>query len=125
MCPTGLFGGASPHSNNFPTQCSRHPLRLSARKKSKREGRGGEEKARRRRGGKKTRKWKLRRVMTLAVRPKTLSYYNVSMRVWGVCARYAPLNGRQNCPGMRCSRYALGMLRWRFGLLLVFTKWLK
>ena len=45
MCPTGLFGGAS----HFHTQCSRHPLRLSARKKSKREGRGSEEKARRRR----------------------------------------------------------------------------
>ena len=49
MCPTGLFDGASPHSNRFPTQCSGRPLRLSARKKSKREGREGEEKARRRR----------------------------------------------------------------------------
>ena len=49
MCPTGLFNGASPYSNPFPTQCSRHPLRLSARKMSKREGRGSEEKARRRR----------------------------------------------------------------------------
>ena len=105
MCPNGLFGGASPHSNNFPTQCSRHPLRLSARKKSKREGRGGEEKARRRRREEDT------EVETTTChdigRPPKNSLLLQCLRVCGVCARYAPRNCRKNCLGMRwgiCAR---------------------
>ena len=80
----------------------------AARRESEREK---EEEARRMRGGgggRKTRKWKLRHVMTLAVRRKILSYYNVcvcggyalGMRretvaktAW-VCAGYAPRDCR-------------------------------
>ena len=87
------------------------PWRQELRTKEK------EEKARRRRGGgggKKTRKWKLRRVMTLAVRPKTLSYYDVfvcgghalGMRretvektAWVCAGGYAPSPGSKGPPG--------------------------
>ena len=69
-----------------------------------------EEEARRRRGGgggKKTRKWKLR-VMTLAVRPKTLSYYNV-------CVCGPSVGGMRSVCAARLSLklpgYALGMRR--------------
>ena len=76
-----------------------------------------EEEARRRRGGgggKKTRKWKLRHVITLAVRRKTLSYYNVcvcggyalGMRretvaktAWVCAGVYAPSPGSKGPPG--------------------------
>ena len=106
MCPTGLFGGASPHmnSNNFPTQCSRHPLRLSARKKSKREGRGGEEKARRRRREEDT------EVETTTChdigRPPENSLLLQCFRVWGGMRSVCAARLSQKLPG-----YALGGMR--------------